>query len=777
MNFLERFIYKKEYEANKLLVGEVSQDLKSSRFLLCLFKGILIFIASYCSVCGLLDSFNIPYNKPVVFAAFLFLSLYVAMLYMNKVAFYVFYIILFLVFTIELARDYLPANSGFQAAMNIIFEEYSDYFALSAIREAQEIVTNRYMTVTIAAIFIGTFNAILLNVTISGYMNAIETMIVTFPYIEIALFIHKVPPAKYIFGLLFVYVCVLFLQLSKHSRMQVKGKHTHEFVRYKKKNENLYAYQADTPVFIHSIIFSFAISLILTIVLSAALNAPISKEPKNAIHKMTQEYVKIFIQSGTSGFLDSYASTGGLSGGRLGGVSQVRPDFETDLNVTFAPIGYDTVYLKGYTGTIYTRSKWATTDYDFKAIEKTREYPFENEGKMKIENIDADARFNYIPYFSDIDDITFDSSTKNNYEVTFKPALSTKDYKRDIEDELISDPDYYDYVYNYCLDVPADVKETIDDTLTEIVIPSDHSDTNEYRLKCANAVYSYFYDNYSYTMAPGSTPKRNDFVEYFLTSQKRGFCAHFASATVLLLRDMGVPARYCEGYMIPIDLIYDDAVLTDYAYDEWYKGDTNLDLKSVVQVPVNDSYAHAWVEIYLEGYGFVPFEATIPSFAEDSAGNLFNWSFLFAALTSNTMDFENGEGTNNAINNLSNFASLDFLNVFDFDGTTVAGVLTLVLIIILLTISLYFIVKFAIIKIRLYIYKKKNDEYHLVMYEYNRLVRSLKRKKFLKKANPLPIDVKEAYDLYIAYYNNTHKKQKDIDTDKLFKYYEKVMYS
>ena len=53
----------------------------------------------------------------------------------------------------------------------------------------------------------------------------------------------------------------------------------------------------------------------------------------------------------------------------------------------------------------------------------------------------------------------------------------------------------------------------------------------------------------------------------------------------------------------------------------------------------------------------------------------------------------------------------------------------------------------------------------------------LKRKKFLKKQNPLPSDVKEAYDLYIAYYNNTHKKQKEIDTEKLFEYYEKIMYS
>ena len=73
--------------------------------------------------------------------------------------------------------------------------------------------------------------------------------------------------------------------------------------------------------------------------------------------------------------------------------------------------------------------------------------------------------------------------------------------------------------------------------------------------------------------------------------------------------------------------------------------------------------------------------------------------------------------------------------------------------------------------------KKNNDEYHLVMYEYSRLSAKLKRRGYLKKENPLPMDVKAAYDLYLADYNARHKKQKDIDTDALFEHYEKVMYS
>ncbi|MBR5896395.1 MAG: transglutaminase domain-containing protein, partial [Lachnospiraceae bacterium] len=542
---------------------------------------------------------------------------------------------MFVTFTLELARYYMAANSGFQAIINIIFEDYSDYFALASIREGYETITNRYFTVTVAALFLGAFTAILLNVTISGYMNAFETALVTFPYIEIALFIHKIPSAVYLFGLLFVYTCVVFLQFSRHSRMQVKGKRTHEFMRMKMKREDRYAYQADIPVFLYSFAFSFVIALVIIVLLKAPLNAPVTKIPGNSIHKQTQEYVKILVQNGVGGFFDSYQSTGGLAGGRLGGVSQVRPDFETNLEVTFVPISYDTIYLKGYTGTFYQSSGWYPNAHDFTYLENERNYDFGNKAKLQVKEIEIDPRFDYLPYFSSTEDVVYTSLEDNTYQITYYPVLNENDYDEPKEDELLSDSDYYTYVYDSCLMVPEDLKPVLDETLTEID-PLESDDINKYRLNCARAIYSYFYDNFSYTMAPGRTAYKRDYVEYFLTHQKRGFCAHFASATVLLLREMGVPARYCEGYCIPISLVYDDAIMTEYSYDEWYSGKQNIDLKSVLEVPVNDSYAHAWVEIYLDGYGFVPFEATIPSFDDDTEDLGFLSFNFFSVITANT---------------------------------------------------------------------------------------------------------------------------------------------
>ena len=66
---------------------------------------------------------------------------------------------------------------------------------------------------------------------------------------------------------------------------------------------------------------------------------------------------------------------------------------------------------------------------------------------------------------------------------------------------------------------------------------------------------NYYQENYPYTVRPGKTPKKKDFVNYFLLENKKGYCSYFASAAVLIFRYMGIPARYVEGYAIDYDQI------------------------------------------------------------------------------------------------------------------------------------------------------------------------------------------------------------------------------
>ncbi len=54
-----------------------------------------------------------------------------------------------------------------------------------------------------------------------------------------------------------------------------------------------------------------------------------------------------------------------------------------------------------------------------------------------------------------------------------------------------------------------------------------------------------------YDFEPGPTPEGEDFAEYFLFENRRGFCVHFATTAVLMYRMWGYPARYVQGYAVP----------------------------------------------------------------------------------------------------------------------------------------------------------------------------------------------------------------------------------
>ncbi len=77
-----------------------------------------------------------------------------------------------------------------------------------------------------------------------------------------------------------------------------------------------------------------------------------------------------------------------------------------------------------------------------------------------------------------------------------------------------------------------------------------------------------------------------DIANRFLFETKRGYCVHFTSSMVMLLRASGIPARAVSGYR--------------YTYP--------FDKEEEYLVPANN--AHVWPEAYLDGIGWVPFEPT-----------------------------------------------------------------------------------------------------------------------------------------------------------------------
>jgi transglutaminase-like putative cysteine protease len=93
--------------------------------------------------------------------------------------------------------------------------------------------------------------------------------------------------------------------------------------------------------------------------------------------------------------------------------------------------------------------------------------------------------------------------------------------------------------------------------------------------------------NYTYTLNPQRMAGEEDFVNGFLFGTGEGFCVHFASSFIVLARLNGIPARYVTGFM---------AILPD-------DGSPGI---------VTGQHAHAWPEVWIDGEGWVPWEATRP---------------------------------------------------------------------------------------------------------------------------------------------------------------------
>lgn len=77
-------------------------------------------------------------------------------------------------------------------------------------------------------------------------------------------------------------------------------------------------------------------------------------------------------------------------------------------------------------------------------------------------------------------------------------------------------------------------------------------------------VRNYLQTQTSYTLNPGKTPSDMDTVEYFMNQSKKGYCTYYATTATLLLRSLGVPARYVEGVCIKQDdLVNRDRITAD----------------------------------------------------------------------------------------------------------------------------------------------------------------------------------------------------------------------
>lgn len=322
--------------------------------------------------------------------------------------------------------------------------------------------------------------------------------------------------------------------------------------------------------------------------------------------------------------------------GNFEGLSSLKLKDDAVLEVTMSdPQSY---YLRGYTGSVYNKHGWETTDKKalYKASdlfywlhqdeffgqetlplaslaldETTKEEP---ENTVTVKNLKEDSRYLYTPYEligttpdkNRIgDEGVFAKGLKGQRKYTYTalenqikkyPSLTAKlaDEKNlDETGKAYSEKEafYNQYVYETDLELAESAETELKEVLGEYTLAkgSTHFDYTKAKQNILYVLSS----RCTYSEKIKKETGDLDFLTNFLENTKKGYSVHYATAAALMFRYYKIPARYVEGYVITPDDV--------------------KSMKAGEPYVVDGTHAHAWVEYYQDGVGWLPFEST-PSY-------------------------------------------------------------------------------------------------------------------------------------------------------------------
>lgn len=252
------------------------------------------------------------------------------------------------------------------------------------------------------------------------------------------------------------------------------------------------------------------------------------------------------------------------------------------------------IYLKGMSYANYENNKWSVltdeqaNDYpqDFQAFIMTANY--QERSTVTIDTVNKESIV-YTPYylasindtFSPVCDVLVSNSDKaTNYSMNVMPYSESEldNFSMDFSSQVY---DYDNFVKNYYLELPYDTK------LAMLKIAEENNLTGVSTQNIPQAVKQFVSHSASYSLNTQKVPDGRDVAEWFLNDAETGYCMHFANAAAVMLRALGVPARYVTGYCANV-----------------------VDGKATV----TSDNAHAWVEYFDERIGWIPLDATSSDF-------------------------------------------------------------------------------------------------------------------------------------------------------------------
>lgn len=297
----------------------------------------------------------------------------------------------------------------------------------------------------------------------------------------------------------------------------------------------------------------------------------------------------------------------------------------------------ETIYLKGYVGSVYSGSRFGAADGEFfKAASdnwKTQDDPglyiqnlpflrmmysenvtFSGSDKnatpelagevestareLTVENLNANDDYTYLPYNAFLNEYyvmlagdgavegqkrqedIFSYYPLKTYREAMEEWMEHEEYHSVLDNAFTS---YGNYVKAAYLQLPEEGLER----LREECEATELKEIDEIR----SYIVSFLSENYEFNRNTKSTPEGEDFVSYFLYEKGEGNSSHFAAAAAVMFRMFGIPSRYVVGYVAP-------------------KGIFSRQSDGTFTAILEDDNAHAWAEIFISGVGWVPVETT-----------------------------------------------------------------------------------------------------------------------------------------------------------------------
>lgn len=358
--------------------------------------------------------------------------------------------------------------------------------------------------------------------------------------------------------------------------------------------------------------------------------------------------------------------SGKISGGDLNNASGLSYDGSPQLKLVTDHIPENILYIKGYVGDFYDSGQWKNrTDDNYAQLVKDLDalgydpwFPLEFTAdvladtrfrSMEIEKLALFGDYYFSPYGARmpkdvrVDDDLYVRSSEKVYTLEY----STRFYEYyPMENRGFSEKSsgfqeanrlYAQYVTRRYTRLP--------DGKLSLLLELCEGKRIENTAQAVDYVRRILFNTCTYSLTPGAVPEGKDPAEYFLFENRQGYCMHFATVGTLLLRGLGIPARYVEGYTaIPSD----------------FEPDGRGGAKAIIY----DHQAHAWSEVFVDGFGWIPVDFTPGYYDGEVSQNLSDVP---------DSDALTGESTNQETNQESLSAETDSTSPITRDEQTQSG--------------------------------------------------------------------------------------------------------